>query len=239
MDNNYFIQNILTKSDILYLKSILYSDTVGWKNGMSSTINGNNKIKNNLELDDKCNLRYQISDSIIKKFYENHNFSKYCIPFKSYPAIISKTVKGGFYKPHEDSGFLGDYSTTLFISDPSEYGGGELVLYIDGEEKIFKLDSGVSITYNTGIPHQVKTVTSGERIVSVFWTHSRFNDPSIRKIYSDILSLIDIMDEKTFGKEYNNGLEFDTNFENCTKHPKFILNNIKHNIARRFSIVEQ
>jgi PKHD-type hydroxylase len=238
MDSNYITERVLSEQEILYIRNSLYAKNVKWIDGITTTTNGNKKIKNNLELDNNSNLSYEIGDFIIKKFYSNKNFNKYCIPFRSYPAIISKTIVDGFYKPHEDSGFLGDYSTTLFISNPSEYVGGELSLYIDGEEKDFKLNPGMSITYKTGIPHQVKKVTFGERIVGVFWTHSRFNDSIIRKIYSDILDVMDNIGEYS-NKHYNNNLDFDDNFEMCTKHPKFILNNIKHSIERKFSIVEQ
>ena len=163
------------------------------------------------------------------KFYKNKQFSRYCVPYKSYPTIISKTLSGGYYRPHEDSGLIGDYSTTVFISNPSEYEGGELSLYIDGEEKLFKLESGMAVTYNTGIPHQVKTVFSGQRIVCVFWTHSRFRDPMIRKIYSDTLEIGDIF------LEQSGGLEDNTNFEVYVKDPRYILNNIQNNLIRKFS----
>ena len=56
------------------------------------------------------------------------------------------------------------------------YGGGELQLLIDNEIHDIKLKKGWAVTYSTGIPHQVKKVTSGQRYVSVFWTTSRIPD---------------------------------------------------------------
>jgi predicted 2-oxoglutarate/Fe(II)-dependent dioxygenase YbiX len=139
------------------------------------------------------------------------------------------SMRFSFAQFGQDSGLIGDYSTTVFISNPSEYEGGELSLYIDGEEKLFKLESGMAVTYNTGIPHQVKTVFSGQRIVCVFWTHSRFRDPMIRKIYSDTLEIGDIF------LEQSGGLEDNTNFEVYVKDPRYILNNIQNNLIRKFS----
>lgn len=233
MGNNYLIQRVLSEHDVEHLKSLILSQNVNWLSGLKTVINlDNKKNKNNLEIDCNSDIRHQISNFVLDKFYQDKTFSRYCIPYKSYPAIVSKTLSGGYYRPHEDSGLVGDYSTTLFISSPSEYEGGELSLYIDGEEKIFKLESGMSITYRTGIPHQVKTVVSGQRIVSVFWTHSRFRDPIIRKIYSDILEVGDMFIQQE---------ESETNidFRIATKDPRHILHNIQNNLIRQFSISEQ
>ncbi len=234
MDSNYIIQKVLSDEEVLYLKSLIFSSNVRWLDGVKTIVNhSKNNNKKNLEIDCNSDIRYQISNFVLDKFYQNKNFSRYCIPYKSYPAIISKTLSGGYYRLHEDSGFMGDYSTTLFISSPSEYEGGELSLYIDGQEKSFKLECGMAITYKTGIPHQVKTVISGQRVVSVFWTHSRFRDPIIRRMYSDTLELGDILLEQ--GDE----LESNINFEIATKDPRYILHNIQNNLIRQFSIIEQ
>ena len=96
----------------------------------------------------------------------------FCHPKRNENVIISRTVAGGYYNPHFDNPANGQFSTTIFLSDPSSYEGGELGLWIDGEEKKFKLPAGHGVVYETGIPHHVNAVTKGERLVVIFWTYS-------------------------------------------------------------------
>lgn len=72
------------------------------------------------------------------------------------------------------------YSMTCFISNPSEYSGGELVLKIGSEEIEYKLDAGKAIIYPTGIKHKVNKVTSGDRKVFVCWIESCIQNSFIR-----------------------------------------------------------
>ena len=98
--------------------------------------------------------------------------------------MITKTEVGGYYKPHTDVGLLGHYSTTVFLND--DYQGGELELYYDDEIHSIKLPAGHAITYNTGIPHTVRPVTSGTRYVGVTWTTSIFRDKFHRELCYDL-----------------------------------------------------
>ena len=99
---------------------------------------------------------------------------------------VNRMNVGGKYDLHIDSPHLGHYSTTTFLSDPSTYDGGELVLHIDGENLAIKPEAGWAITYLTGIPHTVKPVTRGTRLVCVNWTVSEFSNPVLRDFSSDI-----------------------------------------------------
>ena len=57
---------------------------------------------------------------------------------------------------------------------------------IDNEIHDIKLKKGWAVTYSTGIPHQVKKVTSGQRYVSVFWTTSRIPNIIDRDFYYEL-----------------------------------------------------
>jgi len=92
--------------------------------------------------------------------------------------IFSKMNVGDYYRVHQDRPDIGDYSTTIFLSSPDNYVGGELDL---GDEKV-KLERGHAVTYETGKSHCVNEVESGERIVAVFWTHSNIGDKVVRDV---------------------------------------------------------
>lgn len=102
----------------------------------------------------------------------NLDWARFCKPKRMSNVIYSSMRKGDYYKPHIDSGELGHFSTTIFLNNPKTYVGGELELLIDGELQTFKLRPGYGVIYETGTPHQVKEIVSGERKVLVFWTTS-------------------------------------------------------------------
>lgn len=88
--------------------------------------------------------------------------------------MYSQMDVGGYYKPHFDHPQgTGMFSTTIFLDDPDTYEGGELEIYADGKVESFKLDAGQAVTYETGLAHQVKEVTSGQRRVLVFWAKTQ------------------------------------------------------------------
>ena len=88
------------------------------------------------------------------------------------PPMFSVTSEGGYYRAHFDAPQNGHFSNTLFLSDPDEYEGGELEILVDGELKQFKAKAGQVVTYETGLAHQVRPVTKGERKALIWWTHS-------------------------------------------------------------------
>ena len=129
------------------------------------------KLKNNREFTGKA-----FSDKVFE-IKQPEVFSMPWVEF-TYPKRISNIIyssmkKGGYYRPHLDGENLGHFSTTIFLAHPNTYKGGELELYLNGELKEFKLRPGYGVVYETGIPHQVKEVISGERKVLCFWTTSK------------------------------------------------------------------
>ena len=109
---------------------------------------------------------------------KSEKFVMFTCPSKSSSAMCTRTSKGGYYKPHFDRLGNGQFSTTIFLNDPNEYEGGELVLWIDGKEVFFKPKAGRAVTYETGIAHRVNSVTGGERHALVFWTFSKWSNLS-------------------------------------------------------------
>lgn len=153
----------------------------------------------------------------------NGEFIKFTYPRKSSDPMITKTPTGGFYKPHFDMVDNGHFSTTIFLNDPSEYDGGELVLWIDGKEVTLKLESGWGVTYETGIGHRVNEVTSGDRLAMVFWTTSHISNLDDLREYNYWGELADRYNEPVVD-----------NLEEYTKHPHVIFRQKKYNIMRKY-----
>lgn len=171
---SYLITEILNKNELQKVFGEI--KTAEWSDGLKTLSLDSKKSNFDMRLI-KNNIECEINPAIIHFALDrNETFLKYTYALLSSDPIISKTSIGGYYNAHFDEPTSGHFSTTIFLNDPEEYDGGELVLLIDGEEKMFKLKPGESITYETGIPHRVNKVTRGDRYVAVFWTRSQIKD---------------------------------------------------------------
>ena len=100
------------------------------------------------------------------------------MPAKIFSLLFTRTGKGMYYGPHIDSPYIfgegrRDLSFTIFLNQPNEYKGGELLLNITPEKKSIKLRAGEMIVYPTKYLHEVTEVTEGERMVCVGWIQSQ------------------------------------------------------------------
>ncbi|MEZ6001297.1 Fe2+-dependent dioxygenase [Hyphomonas sp.] len=111
--------------------------------------------------------------------------------------MISRARDGGGYGRHVDNAFMGsgdrrlrtDLSFTLFLSDPSTYEGGELAVDTPSGEHVVKPEAGDLVLYPSTTLHEVRPVTSGERIVCVGWIESAVRDAAAREILFDLENL--------------------------------------------------
>ena len=122
--------------------------------------------------------------NIIQQAFELTDECRYFMQLtRNTVGLFCRYTEGMHYDWHVDSAEMdirNDVSTTLFLNDPSEYEGGELVLRYGTEHLYFKLPAGHAISYPTGTPHKVMPVTKGERRVSVFWSESMFRKQADR-----------------------------------------------------------
>jgi len=77
------------------------------------------------------------------------------------------------------------FFATLFLADPTEYDGGELVIGEGGDEKQVKLPAGDMVLYSGGTVHRVMPVTRGVRVAAFFWVQSMVRDETRRAILFD------------------------------------------------------
>ena len=108
------------------------------------------------------------------------------------PALLRYDV-GMKYGEHIDAAFLpvgpqplrSDVSCTIFISRPTDYQGGELVIHLGSEIARIKGNAGSAVFYPSTRVHQVTPVTSGERLVMITFIESQIPDEMQRDlIYS-------------------------------------------------------
>ena len=94
------------------------------------------------------------------------------------------------YGTHANNAMMGSYrsdvSFTLFLSAPTDYAGGELVIEGADDEKAYKLPAGSAIVYPSSTLHRVNEVTKGTRLVVVGWVQSLVRNSAQRELLFDI-----------------------------------------------------
>ncbi len=79
-----------------------------------------------------------------------------------------------------------DVSCTLFLSEPDEYDGGELVIEDTFGQQRVKLVAGDMLLYPGTSVHRVEPVTRGYRIASFFWIESMVRSDEQRRLLFDM-----------------------------------------------------
>lgn len=146
-------------------------------------------VKHNLQVSGAAELKAMLQQQVAA-----HPLVQWAALPKAFsPVLISLSRTGMGYGTHTDDAWMGtlrtDLAWTLFLGDPSDYDGGELIIDEAGEESAYKLPAGALLLYDCGRLHRVAPVTRGERWVAVGWIHSRVADPELRGILFELEQL--------------------------------------------------
>lgn len=182
------IPNILDKQRLDFIQQNLENAT--FVDGKLSAGMAAKRVKNNEELSTNEQLMQQLNNLVMGSLVQHEEFKAAAIPFRVAAPYYARYNKGKSYGDHVDDPIMGgagqqyrsDVSTTVFLNDPSEYEGGELVITTSyGEQKI-KLAAGSAVVYPSSSLHHVAEVTSGTRLVAVTWSQSMVRDPAKREL---------------------------------------------------------
>jgi len=132
----------------------------------------------------------KVMDGVRAALMEHPVFQAAARPKEIHKLLVSRYRPGMAYGTHVDEALMGgkrtDLSFTVFLNDPGDYDGGELVLEgNDGDEDI-KLQAGAAFVYPTTALHRVAEVTRGERLVVVGWVKSFIRDAAKREMLFDL-----------------------------------------------------
>jgi len=111
-------------------------------------------------------------------------------PKKILPPQLVLYAQGQGYGRHMDDalmqGVRTDLALTLFLNEPAQYDGGELVIEDQSGEQAFKLPARAAVLYPATYLHRVESVSSGERIVLITWIESQVRDAAKREMLFDL-----------------------------------------------------
>ena len=152
--------------------------------------NPHSLVKNNLILDPEDPNGQRASQIGLAALQRNEEARHFVFPQRVAIPTFARYAPGRTYGPHVDAAFMpigaqplrSDVSCTMFISAPTEYTGGELVLSFGSQLLPVKGSAGSAVFYPSSFIHQVAPVTSGERLVMITFIESQIMDPMQRHL---------------------------------------------------------
>ena len=204
------IANLLAPAELDFIRQALDqatfvdgSTTAGWA---AHSVKHTTQIKRD---DPNARELYQLIFKVLGRIMP---FQQVAFPKVVHSILFSRYTEGMAYGQHIDNPIMGDgqqlarsdISWTLFLNDPSEYEGGELLMDSSQGQKSIKLPSGSLVVYPSTTLHQVTPITQGERLVAVGWVQSMIREPAERELLYDL----DVARRNLFNK-YGKTQEFD------------------------------
>jgi len=177
------IKSLLTPEEVARLTAI--AGEMKFVDGkLTNTIHPD---KQNLQAPrDPGDALYAESVRIVSAAYmRNQQFRDFAYPKQMAAPLMSRYEVGMKYGKHCDAAYLPippnivlrtDISSTVFISDPASYEGGELVIHLGSQPVPIKLDPGDAVVYPSTTIHEVAPVTAGTRLVSITFIESMLRD---------------------------------------------------------------
>jgi PKHD-type hydroxylase len=171
-------------------------DTVSWADGVDTAGAQAAQSKRNRQLQPGSPLANRLGHLVADALQRHPLFVSAALPQHVLPPMFNCYEGGGHYGNHIDSAIhrdpargtrvRTDVSTTVFLCDPDEYEGGELIVEDAYGAHEVKLPAGDAIVYPSTSLHRVEPVTRGARIASFLWTQSMVRDDRRRNMLFDL-----------------------------------------------------
>ena len=190
------VPNVLSKADVADFRRIM--DASGWEDGRSTAGAASALVKRNEQLPPDSEVARQLGNRVLTALSASPRFISAAIPLRIFPPLFNRYAAsdGHHFGLHVDNAVRGDrltglrirtdLSVTLFLSNPEDYDGGELVIEdLYGSHEI-KLPAGDLVLYPASSLHLVTPVTRGIRVASFFWLQSMVRAAHARSLSFDL-----------------------------------------------------
>jgi PKHD-type hydroxylase len=178
------IPGVLSGEEVRALRREL--DALDWSDGRATVGEQGARVKHNLQLDPALPAAQALSRRVLERVQATPQFFSAVLPLRTLPPLFNRYTGGGRYGRHVDGAVMSvsgsaqrlrsDVSSTLFLCDPDEYEGGELVVQDSYGEHEAKLPAGDLLVYSATSVHEVLPVTRGARVCAFFWSQSMVRD---------------------------------------------------------------
>jgi PKHD-type hydroxylase len=140
-----------------------------------------------------------LGEIILGALGRNERFVSASLALKVFPPLFNRYDRGMAFGAHIDNAIRfakaspgapvrvrTDMSATLFLTDPADYDGGELVVEDTFGSHAVKLAAGDLVLYSANSRHHVTPVTRGSRWSSFFWVQSMVRDEAARAMLFEL-----------------------------------------------------
>jgi len=159
--------------------------------------------KRNQQVDETTDDSRAIGARVMRALQRNPVFASAAFRSRVTQPLMNRYAPGMEYGAHVDNSLIGgseplrtDMSGTLFLSEPSDYDGGELIVESSAGRQAIKLPAGDLFLYPSTRVHYVAPVTRGARLGVVFWLQSLVRDHEQRALLFEISQVLSAMQQE-------------------------------------------
>jgi len=188
------IPKVLAAEQVARCRDVMVK--AAWIDGRVTAGHQSQKVKNNLQLPETSEAARELGQMVMGALSRSPLFFSAVLPKQVFPPLFNRYDAGMTFGPHVDNAIRGyldtslqirtDVSATLFISEPGDYDGGELVVSDTYGQHAVKLPAGDMIVYPGTSLHHVTPITRGSRIASFFWIQSMVRNDTQRNLLFDL-----------------------------------------------------
>lgn len=220
------IPDVLTPAELHQIRQLI--DAAEWTDGKVTAGHQSSRTKNNSQLPEDSAAARQGGEIILAALQRSALFMAAALPLKVFPPLFNSYAGGQSFGMHVDNAIRQvrgtphkvrtDLSATLFLTDPDNYDGGELVVEDTYGQHRVKLPAGHLVLYPSTSLHLVEPVTRGARVSSFFWLQSMVRDDGERTLLFDLDGAIQRLNH------------------DAPDHPSAVqLTGVYHNLLRRWA----
>ena len=186
----HHIPNALTKQEVALFRQQM--ETAQWVGGKVTAGTLSASVKNNQQLSEQDPRTHALSEKVMHAIWQNQTFQTAALPHQIIPPLFNRYDESETFGFHVDNSIRlirgtnhkirTDLSCTLFLSEPEEYDGGELVIEDTYGYHEVKLPAGDVVLYPSTSLHEVSSITRGTRFASFFWVQSMIRDDAKRHL---------------------------------------------------------
>lgn len=198
------VPQVLNTDELAQVRALLAE--ADWTDGKVTAGTQSAKVKRNIQLPEASELAEQARQIVLKALSRNALFFSAALPKKIYPPLFNQYKNGMDFGAHIDNAVRThaitgmhvrtDISCTLFLENPDNYEGGELVIEDTYGQQAVKLPAGDMVLYPGTSLHHVRPVTSGARLACFFWVQSMVRDDAQRTLLFDMDAAIATLREQ-------------------------------------------
>ncbi len=188
------IPDVLTPAEVAHVRTII--DAVPWVDGNATSGQQSALAKRNAQLPEDGAAAREAGGIVLDALGRSALFVAAALPLKVFPPLFNRYAGGQDFGLHVDTAvrvkrgsdfrIRSDLSATLFLEEPADYDGGELMIEGQFGPQSVKLPAGHMVLYPASSLHRVMPVTRGTRTASFFWLQSMVRDGESRRILFDL-----------------------------------------------------